>query len=203
MYREHILDAAELVFAENGYDAAKVQAVAAASGVSLATLYGVFETKWDLYRAVHERRTKMLHEYVRERGEAKGDALDRMLEGIFAYVEFHMVNPTYLRMHLRDKHVWSSTSTLTSPEQIGAWERGLVMMTKAFTLGQETGLYHKDETPELMARSTLAMHQVRLADWVERGMTDSTAAILDKVRLQFIRAYCTQRVVRERLGEDA
>ena len=51
MYRDHILDAAEEVFAENGYEAAKVQSVAAQAGVSLATLYGVFETKWDLYRA--------------------------------------------------------------------------------------------------------------------------------------------------------
>lgn len=203
MYREHILDAAEVVFAENGYDSAKVQAVASSSGVSLATLYGVFETKWDLYRAVHDRRTKMLHEHVRERGETGDDPLDRMLEGIAAYIEFHMAHPTYLRMHLRDKHVWSSATTLQSPEQIGAWERGLGMMSKAFALGQEAGLYHRDEAPDLMSRTTLAMHQVRLADWVERGMTDTPAEVMAKVSRQFIRAFCTQRVVQARLGEEA
>ena len=126
-----------------------------------------------------------------------------MLGAISSYVEFHMVHSTYLRMHLRDKHVWFSSVTLESPEQIGAWERGHAMMCKAFALGQSAGLYHRDDTPEIMARNTLAMHHVRLSDWVERGMVETPEELMKKVATQFIRAHCTQRVVRERLGEDA
>lgn len=204
MYREHILDAAENVFAEHGYETAKVQSVAAAAGVSLATLYGVFETKWDLYRAVHERRTQTLHEHVRKRGEeAEGDLLDRMLSGISAYIEFHMQHPAYLRMHLREQHVWSTSATLESPEQIDAWTRGLGMMNRAFELGQEAGVYHRDDRPELMSRTNLAMHQVRLADWVDRGMTEPMESLIASVHRQFIRTFCTARVVRERLGDEA
>src|SRR5512139_3186792 len=162
MYREHILDAAEQIFADHGYETSKVQAVATSAGVSLATLYGVFETKWDLYRAVHERRTRMLNEYVREKGDVPGDQLDRMLQAIGAYIEFHMMHPSYLRMHLQEQHIWSTTSTLRSPEQIVAWERGHEMMKKAFELGQQKGVFHRDERVEIMARTTLAMHQVRL-----------------------------------------
>lgn len=202
MYREHILDAAENIFAEHGYETSKVQSVAAAAGVSLATLYGVFETKWDLYRAVHERRTRMLHEHVRERGESQGDLLDRMLDGIAAYVEFHMAHPSYLRMHLREQHIWSTSVTLRSPEQIDAWERGLEMMSKAFSLGQEAGIYHPDESPVLMARTTLAMHQVRLGDWVDRGMIESAEAIVDVVKRQFIRAFCTEATRKARLPKS-
>lgn len=203
MYREHILDAAEQVFAEHGYETSKVQAVASAAGVSLATLYGVFETKWDLYRGVHERRTTALHEYVRVRGEVEGDLLDRMLQGITAYIEFHMQHTSYLRMHLRERHVWSTSATLESPEQIEAWTRGLGMMSKAFELGQQAGIYHRDDRPEVMARTNLSMHQVRLADWVDRGMTDGVDEITSKVHRQFIRVFCTARVVRERLGDEA
>lgn len=192
MYKEHILDAAESIFAEHGYETSKVQSVATAAGVSLATLYGVFETKWDLYRAVHERRTRNLHEHVRERGASQEDLVDRMLDGIAAYVEFHMAHPSYLRMHLREQHIWSTSVTLRSPEQIDAWQRGLEMMIKAFTLGQEAGVYHGDESPLLMARTTLAMHQVRLGDWVDRGMVESPDAIIAAVKRQFIRAFCTE-----------
>jgi len=200
MYREHILDAAEAIFAEHGYETSKVQSVAASAGVSLATLYGVFETKWDLYRAVHERRTRMLQEHIRARGEAPTDLLDRMLDGIAAYVEFHMAHPAYLRMHLRDQHIWSTSVTLRSPEQIDAWQRGLEMMSKAFSIGQEAGVYHADESPELMARTTFAMHQVRLGDWVDRGMEESPGVVVDAVKRQFIRTFCTDKARQARLA---
>jgi AcrR family transcriptional regulator len=199
MYREHVLDAAEQVFAEHGYEAAKVNSVAASAGISLATLYGVFETKWDLYRGVHARRTAMLADFTRERGEVEGDVLDRMLAGIMAYIEFHMAHPSYLRMHLREGHIWSTSTTLTAPEQISAWEAGLLRMAKAFTLGIEAGVYHDDERPEMMARTMLGMHQVRLADWVDRGMTETVAEIEVKVRRQFVRAFCRPEVVATRL----
>ena len=58
MYQGLVLDAAESIFAEHGYEAAKVQSIASAAGVSLATLYAAFPTKWDVYRAVHARRDR-------------------------------------------------------------------------------------------------------------------------------------------------
>jgi AcrR family transcriptional regulator len=203
MYRDHILDAAEEVFAEHGYEAAKVQMVASQAGVSLATLYGVFETKWDLYRAVHARRTSALVEYVQTRGETQGDLLDRMLAGISAYVEFHMEHRNYLRMHLREGHVWSTSSTLTSPEQVAAWEAGLTRMSRAFQLGIDAGLYVGEDRPELLARTNLALSQVRLADWVDRGMKESVEEVTASIHRQFIRAFCRASVVLARLGKDA
>jgi AcrR family transcriptional regulator len=202
MYREHVLDAAEHVFAEHGYEAAKVNSVAASAGISLATLYGVFETKWELYRGVHARRTAMLADFTRERGEVPGDALDRMLAGIMAYIEFHMAHPSYLRMHLREGHIWSTSTTLTAPEQIAAWEAGLARMAKAFALGIDAGMYYDDERPEMMARTMLGMHQVRLADWVDRGMKETVAEIEVKVRRQFVRAFCKPEIVATRLEKS-
>lgn len=202
LYREHLLDAAERVFSESGYDQTKVQQVAAGAGVSLATLYSVFETKWELYRAVHERRTRAIHEHVRAAVETEGDLLDRMLHSIRAYVEYHLTHVSYLKMHLREQHVWSTSATLESPEQIDAWTRGLSMMSKSFELGQASGIFHADERPDLMARTTLAMHQVRLGDWVERGMVDTHEDVIRGVHRQFIRAFCTADVVRARLGVE-
>lgn len=201
MYREVILDAAEEVFAEHGYEAAKVQAVATSAGVSLATLYGVFAKKWDLYRALHERRIAGLMERVASKSAAfAGDPLEMMLTGIEAYFEFHMEHPTYLRMHLRDGTAWSSGSSLRSPEQAQAWEAGLDLMVAAFRAGVDAGLF-VDEDPNRMARTAIAMHQVRLADWVDRGMSEPIDQVSRHVKRQFIRAFCVPERVPALLRE--
>ena len=164
MYREVILDAAEQVFAEHGYEATKVQAVAAAAGVSLATLYGVFAKKWDLYRALHDRRIRALMDHVATKAPVgAGDPLSTILVGIRVYLEFHIDNPSYLRMHLREGNAWASGTFLRSPEQMEAWRAGLGLMAEAFRAGIEGGVFVPDD-PERMARTAVAMHQVRLAD---------------------------------------
>jgi AcrR family transcriptional regulator len=203
LYREHILDAAERVFADHGYEAAKVVSMAAAAGVSLATIYASFETKWEIYRAVHARRTEALAEYVRDRGAAEGGPLERMLGGVGAYIQFHMENTNYLRMHLREGHAWSAASSLQSPEQLDAWSAGLKMVTEAFQAGIRNGLYIDDERPEFLARTMIAMHQVRLADWVDRGMKDSVDQVKESVARQFIRSFCKPDVAREQLKKRA
>jgi hypothetical protein len=68
------------------------------------------------------------------------------------------------------------------------------MAVSAFDLGIRAGLY-VDDRPELMARTMFAMHQVRLADWVERGMKESVAEVTQEAQEQFIRAFCTPKFV--------
>ncbi len=42
VYREHILEAAEQIFAERGFENAKLQDISALAGVSMGTIYAVF-----------------------------------------------------------------------------------------------------------------------------------------------------------------
>src|SRR3990172_6266117 len=56
LYRTVVLEAAERVFAERGFAEAKMQQIAATAGLSLATLYGVFPGKAELFDAIHELR---------------------------------------------------------------------------------------------------------------------------------------------------
>ncbi|MBC7174148.1 MAG: TetR/AcrR family transcriptional regulator [Polyangiaceae bacterium] len=203
MYREVILDAAEEVFAENGYEAAKVQAVAASAGVSLATLYGVFTKKWDLYCALHERRIAQLMERIGSRGVFEEvDPLTRLLDGVDGYLEFHMEHPTYLRMHLQDGLAWASGGNARSPEQARAWSMGVMLMTAAFQAGIDAGIFVADD-PGRMARTAIAMHQVRLGDWIDSGMSEPIAEVAAQVRRQFVRAFCVPERVPELLGKHA
>src|SRR5438128_5271384 len=53
--REAILNAAEAVFAEHGFDGARIDAIAAASGYNKSLIFQYFDDKLGLYSAVIRR----------------------------------------------------------------------------------------------------------------------------------------------------
>src|SRR5258707_7327599 len=85
---------------------------------------------------------------------------------------------------------------LGCPGEFEAGSEGIAMAVSAFDVGIRAGLY-VDDRPELMARTMFAMHQVRLADWVERGMKESVAEVTKDAQAQFIRTFCTPKFAAE------
>ena len=84
-YRKVILDAAERVFADYGYDAARVQTIAAAAGASVGTIYGVFGSKAELFNAVLTLRLDDVTALASEAGddlEFLGDPQASRLGGV-------------------------------------------------------------------------------------------------------------------------
>src|SRR5918994_6993736 len=99
--RATIVEAAGRLFGERGYDATRLDDVAAAAGVTKPILYRHFDTKQALYLALLERHRDDLARFaaaVPERGTLE-QRLRAVLEVWFAYVEAH----TYAwRMLFRD-----------------------------------------------------------------------------------------------------
>ena len=60
--REAILNAAEAIFAEHGFDGARIDTIAAASGYNKSLLFHYFDDKLGLYAAVIRRADKELDE---------------------------------------------------------------------------------------------------------------------------------------------
>ncbi len=198
MYRELIVEAAERVFAEQGFEATRVQAVAKEAGISLATLYGVFPGKLDLYRAIQQLRTKALMERIGQSLDADLDPVEMILSGVRMYVTFHMEHTDYLRMHLREGHIWTTSGALLVDEQEDTWNTGFDLGSGAFQAGIDDGLL-VDDDPRLMFRTMIAMHQVRLADWVDKGMEQSVAEVTQAISDQFIRSFCTPKAIAKKL----
>ena len=188
---EAILDGAESAFASDGYDNAKVQDIAAEAGVSLAKLYTTFPGKWDLYRAVHKRRLDVLMSDITQALRDAGDIapLDQLLLAHGLHTRFHMEHVQYLRMHLQDRIVWSSSEGLRCEEQQVAWEAGLRMMIRSLKRGRKEGSI-VDEDPELLARSALALQQVQLALWVDQGMKHDVQKVVGTLQRQLLRMLC-------------
>ena len=104
--RAAILDAAERLFAERGYDATSLHDVGAAAGVSRGTPGYFFGSKPDLYQAVLERAFAEVRDAVRV-GRARGLASSQGVETILAgavsdYFDFLAARPNFVRLIERE-----------------------------------------------------------------------------------------------------
>ena len=94
---ERLLDAAEAVFAERGYDAASLGDIADRVGVRPQAIYNHFRGKWELYEAVLERLLDpflaLLEDAARtpEGGSRSGAAIARD-------IAYHARNPNLARI---------------------------------------------------------------------------------------------------------
>ncbi len=100
--REAVLDAAERLFAERGFEATSLNDVGAAAGVSRGTPGYFFGSKAELYRAVLERCFADVRAAVRsgrERALASGESADTVLAGVVSeYFDFITANPNFVRL---------------------------------------------------------------------------------------------------------
>ncbi|MEO8635253.1 MAG: TetR/AcrR family transcriptional regulator [Gemmatimonadales bacterium] len=104
--REAVLDAAEQLFADRGYDATSLTDVGAAAGVSRGTPGYFFGAKEQLYRAVLERCLQRVRAAVRsgrERALASKEPPDVVLAGaVGEYFDFISANPEFVRLLERE-----------------------------------------------------------------------------------------------------
>ena len=189
LYRRLVLEAAERIFAEKGFEAAKIEEIAGESGLSLGTLYSVFDGKPDVMRAVFASRNReILEASAAAAGAAPGPA-DALLAAVAAYVDFFVGHPDYLRIHLRGGHAWGLAGAgHPSPAQAHAWEEGIELYAAIFARGVAEGVFHPGP-PRLLARMMIAMQQVQLADWVERGMREEPGGLVAEVHAWVRRAF--------------
>ena len=104
--RAAILDAAERLFAEQGYDATSLNQVGTSAGVSRGTPGYFFGSKADLYQAVLDRSFADVREAVRE-GRARALASKESPETILAgavsdYFDFLAARPNFVRLIERE-----------------------------------------------------------------------------------------------------
>ena len=104
--RETILEAAEQLFAERGYDATSLSDVGQAAGVSRGTPGYFFGSKADLYRAVLEHcfaEATAAIRLGRDRALASRETPDVILAGIVRdYFDFLAERPSYVRLMERN-----------------------------------------------------------------------------------------------------
>lgn len=176
VYRDAVLTAGELAFAEQGYESAHMQHIAERAGISVGVLYATFDSKAALFKEIQRVRTETLIERTRDIVESAASPLEMLMLGVRATVGFFGAHRAYLRMHLRDRASWLDP-TLGTYSQQNAYELGLGFVEQALSLGIANGTVVK-EPPKTLARAVLALIQVRLAEWAEDGFREAEAEVV-------------------------
>jgi len=181
LYRQHILDAAEIVFAERGFDNAKLQDISRLAEVSMGTIYALFPGKEELFRAILDTRGRELLQVARAGARSDDDprvALDRLIE---AYVDYFIGHPNFLRMHLRLGTSWVLGPAMGSPGQVQLWAEIHTLQADLMRRGIAAGAF-VDEDPAFLAKIFSALDQVMLADWVADGMKADRSELIERLR---------------------
>lgn len=188
LYKKLIIDAAEAEFAEQGFEAARIQKVAERAALSVGTIYGLFASKTELYNAVHLARGGALIERVSRVMVGHDSALAAIEHGIAGYVQFYTEHPSYLRMQLHEGTAWAMSQDFSQPLQQN-WHAGLAMVAAVLERGIAEGAFIETDAMR-MAKTVTAIHQVQLADWVERGLSEPPEQLVARLRDMFRRLYC-------------
>lgn len=188
VYRQHIVEAAEQVFAERGYEAATLQEIGKRVGLSMGTIYSVFPSKTDLLQAILDARGQTILDLVRGvvgRGASPRDTLNDLSR---AYIEFFGDHPAFLRMHLRQGSSWViSPGNSTSRAEV--WEEIHALQANIFKRGVDDGTF-VDEEPGFLAKLFSALDQVLLSEWAASNMKTDRAELVRRLESMVERTFC-------------
>jgi AcrR family transcriptional regulator len=186
MYRSLIIDAAERLFASRGYERTKIQDVATESGISLGTLYSVFDGKSDIYEAVQDERLGRLFLLAGRTMASDDKAADRLMRGNRVFIRWLTEHPDFLRIHLNNSGAWASNPQEVGEGLVNAWRRGIDLIALVVDEAMRAGDAFEGD-PVIAARTMVAVQQVHMSAWVESGMQDDADALADRIEEQLRR----------------
>src|SRR3954464_14584809 len=100
--RESILEAANIVFGQRGYDTVRIDDVASAAGISKALIYEHFRSKQELYAELMNRAAlEMLDRIVAAASAPGASGSGRLEEGARAGFAFVTEKPEAFQMFVR------------------------------------------------------------------------------------------------------
>ncbi len=188
VYRRHILEAAERVFAESGFEAAKLQQISRLAGLSMGTIYGVFPGKTELLEALLEERGREILALATAAVEQARDPLAALDGLIRAYIDYFVEHPHFLRMHLRQGTSWVISPVSGANGRAAIWNEIHALQAKVFADGIAAGVF-VDENPSFLAKTFSAMDQVLLSDWESQGMKEQPAKLVERLQAMAARSF--------------
>ena len=151
--REAILDGAEKVFAEHGFDGARIDAIAAASGYNKSLIFQYFDDKLGLYAEVIRRADDQTREMQNEalRGLNEGPQSTEQLRALLGsfigwYFDYLVANPQVLRIFVWEMaEGWQTFSKIVSQRDFDDVDQFAPALEKV----QRAGLLRSDIDPFL------------------------------------------------------
>jgi TetR/AcrR family transcriptional regulator len=151
--KEQILDAAERLFADQGFSRTTIKQIGQAAGVNSALLYYYFGDKERLYRSVLERLVSRLVSRTLRRLGADTSPPQRIRGFIEAQVETIIANPQLPKLFMREMLDHDAAHAVEQIQHLAATSfKGLC---DTIEQGQREGTFRSDIDPKFAAISTV------------------------------------------------
>lgn len=147
--KDHILDVAEKIFSELGYDGASTRTISGEAGVNMAMLNYYFGSKEGLYLAIFERKISAFRTLLQNIGnDASISAWDKMDRCIDNYVERIVTNNCFQKLINRELSLNKRseiTDKMTSILMTNVYE-----FKKIIQDGIDSGQFYSDADQEMV-----------------------------------------------------
>lgn len=151
--KDQILDAAERLFARQGFSRTTIKQIGREAGVNSALLYYYFGDKERLYHAVLERLVTGLIKRTLSRLGADAPPAIRIRGFIEAQVETFIANPQLPKLFMREMLDYDASHAVEQIQHLAATSfKGLC---DTIEQGQRQGIFRSDMDPKFAAISTV------------------------------------------------
>lgn len=146
--KDHILDVAEKIFSELGYDGASTRTISGEAGVNMAMLNYYFGSKEGLYLAVFERKISAFRTLLQNIGSDDSiSAWNKMERCIENYVDRIVNNSCFQK--LINRELFNKRSEITD-KMTGILMTNVYEIQKIIKDGMDNGQFHSDADPEMI-----------------------------------------------------
>ncbi|RYY31437.1 MAG: TetR/AcrR family transcriptional regulator [Sphingobacteriaceae bacterium] len=146
--KDHILDVAEKIFSDMGYDAASTRLISGEAGVNMAMLNYYFGSKEGLFLAIFERKIEMFRTMVQTIGnDGSMTAWDKLETFIEAFINKVVVNSCFARLINREMSLNRRDGLMD--KIAGILLTNVLEVKKIITDGKANGQFREDADTEM------------------------------------------------------
>ncbi|WP_417513369.1 TetR/AcrR family transcriptional regulator [Marinobacter sp.] len=172
-----ILDAAERVFSEKGYERTSMDDIARTASLSRALLYVYFKDKAAIQRGIMLRAGQSLSERFRKARQTADTGLGQIRAMGESYYRFYLDEPDYFSALTKASTAMAEADETQAMEMLCSKSELMELMTDAIELGLEDGTMsrqriHSPEQTALYLRG--ALHGTILLCQSETGASDGS-----------------------------
>lgn len=171
--REYIIDAAEKLFFQKGYDNISMNDIAHEVGMSRATLYLYFKNKEVIYQAIVLRAARIMDKMFKKSLSGEKKAIDKLKDLGKAYFDFYREFPDYYNAYIYFKSDRFSEHDNDYMNEIKELSKETMKMTCELAIeGIEDGSMRKDLNPLEVAIYGIVTSRelVKLDSWALKAL---------------------------------
>ena len=168
-----VLDGAEEVFADSTFARASVEDIASKAEISVGTLYNLFRSKEDIYRAVVSRAVEGFFDRCEERLiEARGPLDKAHAVVAYHFEHFHRYARQFrLYVSATNGFQWELRSKLDA-DALARQSKFRTRLIETCQDGLDQGIFKRGVPAELLAINIVGVPHSFLLVWLERDTVD-------------------------------